>query len=332
MNFLFLFIFLSFSNGFLFPGHHLRRAFPLDLKRKDSNREIQLYEEREKEKQNNIYLPKTLNQQKYVEYMKNRNVSVVFGVGPAGSGKTLFACSSAIQELKQGYVDRIIITRPIFSVDEELGFLPGSIEQKMNPWTRPIFDIFSEFLSLSEMKYMVDNGVIEISPLAFMRGRTFKRCFIIADEMQNSSPKQMKMLLTRLGDDSRMVITGDLKQSDRSNDNGLYDFINRLRIFESSSDSSIQYVELNDNDIQRSAVVSNILKIYDGNVKKTIDINNSMDEKPHILRNIIPIVNNDCNVSRDHNNSNVHLNNDAAMIPRSYYPNGYPKNFFDIGF
>ena len=332
MNFLFLFIFLSFSNGFLFPGQHLRRAFPLDVKRKDSNREIQLYEEREKEKQNNIYLPKTLNQQKYVEYMKNRNVSVVFGVGPAGSGKTLFACSSAIQELKQGYVDRIIITRPIFSVDEELGFLPGSIEQKMNPWTRPIFDIFSEFLSLSEMKYMVDNGVIEISPLAFMRGRTFKRCFIIADEMQNSSPKQMKMLLTRLGDDSRMVITGDLKQSDRSNDNGLYDFINRLRMFESSSDSSIQYVELNDNDIQRSAVVSNILKIYDGNVKKTTYINTSIDEKPHILRNIIPIVNNDCNVSRNHNNSNVHLNNDAAMIPRSYYPNGYPKNFFDIGF
>ena len=334
MNFLFLFIFLSFSNGFLFPGQHLRRTFPpLDVKRKDSNQEIQLYEEREKERQKNIYLPKTLNQQKYVEYMKNRNVSVVFGVGPAGSGKTLFACSSAIQELKQGHVDRIIITRPIFSVDEELGFLPGSIEQKMNPWTRPIFDIFSEFLSLSEMKYMVDNGVIEISPLAFMRGRTFKRCFIIADEMQNSSPKQMKMLLTRLGDDSRMVITGDLKQSDRSNDNGLYDFIHRLQMFQtessSNSNSSIQYVELNDNDIQRSAVVSNILKIYDGHVNKTLD------EKPHILRNIVPIMNSsnsECNVSRDHNNSNVHLNNDAAMIPRSYYPNGYPKNFFDIGF
>jgi phosphate starvation-inducible PhoH-like protein len=264
MNFLFIFIFLSFSNGFLFAGQHLRRTFPLDVKRKDSNREIHLYEE--KEKQKNIYFPKTLNQHKYVEYMNNRNVSVVFGVGPAGSGKTLFACSSAIQELKQGYVDRIIITRPIISVDEELGFLPGSIEQKMNPWTRPIFDIFSEFISLSEMKYMVDNGVIEISPLAFMRGRTFKRCFIIADEMQNSSPKQMKMLLTRLGDDSRMVITGDLKQSDRSDDNGLYDFINRLQMFELTNfNSSIQYVELNDTDIQRSAVVSNILKIYGEN-------------------------------------------------------------------
>jgi phosphate starvation-inducible PhoH-like protein len=215
------------------------------------------------ETQNNIYLPKTLNQQTYVDYIKNRNVSVVFGVGPAGTGKTLFACSSAIQELKQGYVERIIITRPIISVDEELGFLPGSIEQKMNPWTRPIFDIFSEFISLSEIKHMVDNGVIEISPLAFMRGRTFKRCFIIADEMQNSSPKQMKMLLTRLGDESRMVITGDLKQSDRSNDNGLYDFINRFQESSTNFNSSIQYVELNDLDIQRSAVVSSILKIYD---------------------------------------------------------------------
>ena len=257
MKFLILFVFLSFSNGFLFASQHLR-SIALDVKRKDS-REIQ-YEERQK----NIYLPKTLNQQTYVDHMKNHNVSVVFGVGPAGSGKTLFACSSAIQELKQGYVDRIIITRPIVSVDEELGFLPGSVEQKMNPWTRPIFDIFSEFVSLSEIKNMVEQGVIEISPLAFMRGRTFKRSFIIADEMQNSSPNQMKMLLTRIGDESRMVITGDLNQSDRTNDNGLYDFINRLQMAESMD--SIQYVELNDHDIQRSPIVSDILKIYDGTV------------------------------------------------------------------
>jgi len=254
MRLLCLFTILSFTNGFIFGSEHLHQTFALDVKRKDS-REIQ-YEERQK----NIYLPKTLNQQTYVDYMKNSNVSVVFGVGPAGSGKTLFACSSAIQELKQGYVDRIIITRPIVSVDEDLGFLPGSVEQKMNPWTRPIFDIFSEFISLSEIKHMVDNGVIEISPLAFMRGRTFKRSFIIADEMQNSSPKQMKMLLTRLGDDSRMVVTGDLNQSDRSNDNGLYDFIHRLQMV--GSIGSVQYVELNDSDIQRSAVVSDILKIY----------------------------------------------------------------------
>ena len=257
MSLLCLFTCFSFASGFIYGSEHLR-TLTLDVKRKDS-REIQ-YEERQK----NIYLPKTLNQQTYVDHMKNHNVSVVFGVGPAGSGKTLFACSSAIQELKQGYVDRIIITRPIVSVDEELGFLPGSVEQKMNPWTRPIFDIFSEFVSLSEIKNMVEQGVIEISPLAFMRGRTFKRSFIIADEMQNSSPNQMKMLLTRIGDESRMVVTGDLNQSDRTNDNGLYDFINRLQMFESTD--SIQYVELNDHDIQRSAVVSSILKIYDGTV------------------------------------------------------------------
>jgi len=261
MKYLFIFIFFLFSNGFIFPTPQLRRTFPLDVKRKDLNQKFQLYEEKERPK--TIYLPKTLNQQIYVDYMKTRTVSVVFGVGPAGSGKTLFACSTAIQELKQGYVDRIIITRPIISVDEELGFLPGSIEQKMNPWTRPIFDIFSEFISHYEIKYMVDNGVIEISPLAFMRGRTFKRCFIIADEMQNSSPKQMKMLLTRLGDDSRMVVTGDLKQSDRSNDNGLYDFINRFQQSSTNFNSSIQYVKLNDDDIQRSPIVSSILQIYD---------------------------------------------------------------------
>ena len=253
---------LSVSNGFLFPGTHFHRKFILDVKRKDTNGgDIQIYDKENHKGKTPIYLPKTENQQKYMDLMKNNNVSVVFGVGPAGSGKTLFACSAAIREYKYGLVDRIIITRPIFSVDEELGYLPGSLEQKMNPWTRPIFDIFSEFLPLSEIKHMVDTGVIEICPLAFMRGRTFKRSFIIADEMQNSSPKQMKMLLTRLGDDSRMVVTGDLKQSDRSNDNGLYDFMNRLRKYNEyidRKDSSeidlpiIQSIEFNDSDIQRS--------------------------------------------------------------------------------
>ena len=116
MKYLFIFIFFLFSNGFIFPTPQLRRTFPLDVKRKDLNQKFQLYEEKERPK--TIYLPKTLNQQIYVDYMKTRTVSVVFGVGPAGSGKTLFACSTAIQELKQGYVDRIIITRPIISVDE----------------------------------------------------------------------------------------------------------------------------------------------------------------------------------------------------------------------
>jgi phosphate starvation-inducible PhoH-like protein len=211
-----------------------------------------------------VYKPRTANQKTYVKYLGEPDTKIVLGVGAAGSGKTLFACYSAIQELRRGSITKIIITRPVVPVEEEeIGFLPGSLINKMDPWTRPIFDILLEFYAQKDIDAMLHGGVIEISPLAFMRGRTFKRAFIIADEMQNSSPNQMKMLLTRLGDDSRMVVTGDLKQSDRSNDNGLYDFINRFQMVESTN--SIQYVELNDHDIQRSAVVSSILKIYDNN-------------------------------------------------------------------
>jgi phosphate starvation-inducible PhoH-like protein len=207
------------------------------------------------------YQPRTQNQKIYVEYLTNPKVSIVGGVGPAGSGKTLFACHAAVSALKCGNVDKIVITRPLISVDEEeLGFLPGSITNKMDPWTRPIFDILGEFYSTNQIKSMVENRIVEISPLAYMRGRTFKRCFIIADEMQNSSPNQMLMMLTRIGEDSKLVITGDLRQSDRSGINGLFDFTQKLK---SSEDSLIKIIELNNVDVQRSPVVSHILDIYD---------------------------------------------------------------------
>jgi phosphate starvation-inducible PhoH-like protein len=207
------------------------------------------------------YQPRTQNQKIYVEYLTNPKVSIVGGVGPAGSGKTLFACHAAVSALKCGNVDKIVITRPLISVDEEeLGFLPGSITNKMDPWTRPIFDILGEFYSTNQIKSMVENRIVEISPLAYMRGRTFKRCFIIADEMQNSSPNQMLMMLTRIGEDSKLVITGDLRQSDRSGINGLFDFTEKLK---SSEDSLIKIIELNNVDVQRSPVVSHILDIYD---------------------------------------------------------------------
>ena len=211
----------------------------------------------------NKYQPRTVNQFKYVEHLTNSSVSIVGAVGPAGTGKTLFACHAAVGALKSGAVDKIIITRPLISVDEEqLGFLPGSIVQKMDPWTRPIFDILGEFYSANQIQTMVQTGVIEISPLAYMRGRTFKRSFIIADEMQNSSPNQMIMMLTRIGEDSKMVITGDLKQSDRSGVNGLLDFIQKMRT--SDEQSLIQFVELESVDIQRSPVVARIIDIYSG--------------------------------------------------------------------
>lgn len=212
-----------------------------------------------------LFQPRTPNQKTYVEYLANPKVSVVGGIGPAGSGKTLFACHAAVSALKSGDVDKIVITRPLISVDEEeLGFLPGSITNKMDPWTRPIFDVLGDFYSTNQIKSMEENRVIEISPLAYMRGRTFKRSFIIADEMQNSSPNQMLMMLTRIGEESKLVITGDLKQSDRSGINGLSDFTQKMKSSCLNRPSGlIQFVELDNVDVQRSPVVSHILDIYD---------------------------------------------------------------------
>jgi phosphate starvation-inducible PhoH-like protein len=221
-----------------------------------------------------VYTPRTANQKTYVKYLGEPDTKIVLGVGAAGSGKTLFACYSAIQELRQGSIAKIIMTRPVVPVEEEeIGFLPGSLINKMDPWTRPIFDILLEFYAQKDIDAMLHGGVIEISPLAFMRGRTFKRSFIIADEMQNSSPNQMLMLTTRLGEGSKMVITGDLKQSDRGVDNGLADLLRKLKTYNekeggvdrsSNRTTAIKYVELESADVQRSAIVSKILDIYGG--------------------------------------------------------------------
>jgi phosphate starvation-inducible PhoH-like protein len=227
-----------------------------------------------------LYLPKTPMQSTYVQYLKDPLVKIVLGVGPAGCGKTLFACSRAIEDLKNGVIQKIILTRPLISVDEEsVGFLPGTMNQKMDPWTRPIFDIFAEYYSANDMQALMNSGAIEVSPLAYMRGRTFKRAFIIADEMQNSSPNQMLMLTTRLGDDTKLVITGDLRQSDRPpSANGLGDFIRRFRSYSSAhvSDgtSDIQLVELGNEDILRSPIVAKIMDMYHGPERGVFSLSN----------------------------------------------------------
>ena len=212
----------------------------------------------------NLYEPRGPNQIKYVEHLNNHNVSLILGVGPAGTGKTLFACATAVKEMQEGTIDKIILTRPVVPVEEDIGYLPGSLINKMNPWTRPIFDILEEYYSLREIDSMIHSGTIEISPLAFMRGRTFKKSFIIADEMQNSSPNQMFMLATRLGEDSRMVITGDLKQSDRCDDNGLLDLLNKLNRNKSSF-HEFKTVLFDQCDVERSITVSKILELYSDN-------------------------------------------------------------------
>jgi phosphate starvation-inducible PhoH-like protein len=199
------------------------------------------------------------NQIEYCQLLGDKGVSVLAGVGPAGCGKTAFACHAAVRALSVGDVDRVVLTRPLVAVDEELGFLPGSMQQKMDPWVRPMMDIMMEFYSGGEIRRLMDDGVIEIAPLAYMRGRTFRRAFLIADEMQNSSPNQMLMMLTRVGEGSRLVITGDLLQSDRTEANGLADFYRRAK---NCDEPTIKYVNFGIDDVQRSHVVASILRLY----------------------------------------------------------------------
>ena len=210
-------------------------------------------------KQNVTILPRNRNQESYVLKLLDETKDIVFGIGPAGTGKTLLAVQVAVKQFKEGKIDKIIVTRPAVSVDEDLGFLPGTLEQKMAPWTRPIFDVLREYFDARQIEGMIEEGIIEIAPLAYMRGRTFKNSFILADEMQNATPNQMKMLLTRLGEGSMMAVTGDLAQADRLKDNGLIDFTNKLL---DSNSTLIDIVNFGQGDIERHQAVKEVLKVY----------------------------------------------------------------------
>ena len=213
-----------------------------------------------KKKQSVTILPRNRNQEQYVLKLLEPSKDIVFGIGPAGTGKTLLAVQVAIKNFKDGLVDKIIITRPAVSVDEDLGFLPGTMEDKMAPWTRPIFDVFKEYYSAREVEGMIQDGIVEIAPLSYMRGRTFKKAFIVADEMQNATPSQMKMLLTRIGEKSQMAVTGDLNQADRMSNNGLLDFVKKLEGHRETS--HIDIVRFQHGDIERHKAVSEVLDIY----------------------------------------------------------------------
>jgi len=204
--------------------------------------------------------PKNLSQEDYLLKLNDDNKYIVFAIGPAGTGKTMLAVQWAIDELKFGDVEKIIVTRPAVSVDESHGFLPGDLQQKMEPWTKPIFDVFAENFNAKEVEKLVSEEVIETSPLAYMRGRTFKNAVIIADEMQNATPSQMKMLLTRLGEGSKMVVTGDLQQADRPSNNGLLEFLELYNNFNNHRYVDISHFTVN--DIERHKAVKEILAIY----------------------------------------------------------------------
>jgi phosphate starvation-inducible PhoH-like protein len=204
----------------------------------------------------------TPNQLRYVKSLHNPQKSIFFVSGPAGTGKTALACRHAARLLEKKKIDRLIITKPAVSVDEDHGFLPGDIKDKMKPWLLPIMDAMGENMEKTQVEALIKKDVIEIAPIAYMRGRTFKRSFIIADEMQNSTPNQLKMVMTRIGEGSQIVITGDTSQHDRSlSDNGMADFLGRI-----ADPDQLEYIEhivLENNDIKRHPAILEILDIYE---------------------------------------------------------------------
>lgn len=216
----------------------------------------------EKQRRRNIELrPKSRNQERLVLSLLDPDTPITIAVGPAGSGKSYLAMVAAMRALRQGECQKVVLTRPAVGVeDEQHGFLPGDLIRKMEPWTRPLLDIMKEFYHPREVVRMIEDEIVEISPLAYMRGRTFKNAWIVADEMQNATPNQIKMLLTRIGENSKIVVTGDVEQTDRTrSNNGLLDVIERLR---ANAQSGISVCELGSRDIQRHPIIDNVLNLY----------------------------------------------------------------------
>ena len=220
------------------------------------------FEQAKPVKQRNIEIvPRTRNQERLVLALQDYSQPIVVTAGPAGTGKTYLAMLAAVKAFREGEVDRIVLTRPAVAVeDEKHGYLPGDLNQKMDPWVRPLTDILREYYRQQDIAAMIEEQRIEIAPLAFMRGRTLKNAYIVADEMQNATPAQCKMLMTRIGENSKIVITGDTDQADRRiADNGLADILTRLK---KGGVNGIAVCELDARDIQRHPIIGSVLKLY----------------------------------------------------------------------
>lgn len=201
--------------------------------------------------------PRTANQSAFVEAMNTHDMT--FGLGPAGTGKTFLAVAKAVADMEANKVDKIILTRPAVEAGENLGFLPGDLKEKIDPYLRPLYDALYDMLPRDIVDKKIENGEIEIAPLAYMRGRTLSHAVIILDEAQNTTPMQMKMFLTRLGEGSKMVINGDLTQTDlpRGTESGLLD---AQRILKNVDE--IAFVEFDERDVVRHGLVSKIVNAY----------------------------------------------------------------------
>ena len=203
-------------------------------------------------------IPRSKNQRKYFELLNKKNI--VFANGPAGTGKTFIAVAKALSLLQEGKVKKIILSRPAVEAGEKLGFLPGDLKEKVDPFLRPIYDALYDMLPYDQVEKKITNNIIEIAPIAFMRGRTLEDCFIILDEAQNTTKIQMKMFLTRLGKNSQMVVVGDSTQIDlvSKNDSGLIDASEKL-----TKINDIGFITLKKNDVVRHDVVKKIISAYE---------------------------------------------------------------------
>jgi phosphate starvation-inducible PhoH-like protein len=201
--------------------------------------------------------PKTVNQQKLVELVRDNDL--VFALGPAGTGKTYISVALAVRALKNKVVKKIIITRPAVEAGENLGFLPGDLKEKIDPYLRPIYDALNDMLPFEKLRYYMEREVIEIAPLAYMRGRTLNNAFILLDEAQNTTPMQMKMFLTRMGPESKMIVTGDASQIDlpSKQSSGLKEAIRIL-----NNVKGIGMIELSEKDVVRHRLVRDIIEAY----------------------------------------------------------------------
>jgi phosphate starvation-inducible PhoH-like protein len=202
--------------------------------------------------------PKTANQKRYVDAIEDHTIT--FGIGPAGTGKTYLAMAKAVSALQSKKVNRIVLTRPAVEAGEHLGFLPGTLNEKIDPYLRPLFDALHDMIDIETIPRMMQSGIIEVAPLAFMRGRTLNDAFIILDEAQNTTPEQMKMFLTRLGFGSKMVITGDVTQIDLPN--GQHSGLRVVRDILKGIDD-IAFLELTAEDVVRHRLIGDIVKAYD---------------------------------------------------------------------
>ena len=210
-----------------------------------------------------IVYAKTNGQKKYLDAVNNHDIT--FAIGPAGTGKTYQAVACAVAALKDKLVNKIVITRPAVEAGESLGFLPGDLKEKIDPYLTPLYDALNDMIEREKLKILLDNRIIEIAPLAYMRGRTLHNAFIILDEAQNATTIQMKMFLTRLGVTSKAIITGDLTQIDlpKKNLSGLIEAINILKNID-----GIGYMEFDSSDVVRHSLVKNIIKAYAKNEEK----------------------------------------------------------------